>query len=331
MNSELNHILRNKDLVNDLMNHLHTDEGLETLENLNAKADDLMSAVESLASGQESQTVPHFEAIIRKYGRPVLYIKDGKIQDEAVLPLWKQRLTSARKALEAAIPSVGRIELRGHPRYPWVGTGWHVAPRVIVTNRHVAETFARNSDDGFTFRLNPRGGFIRARIDFIEEYDSPKESEFAIMEVLHVEDESEGSPDIAFLRVAPRDLDDRELPPPIQLSSSDGAYGQIVGAVGYAAWDGDRNEREVMDRIFDGVYEVKRIHPGEIMEVHDRYLNHDCSTLGGNSGSVLLDFQSGTAVALHYAGRYEMRNYAVNASTVRAKLMEIGIDISQGV
>lgn len=329
MNSDLNHILQNQQLVEELMEHLKSDAGREVLENRQVEPDDVREAVAGLASGRESVTTRDHEAIILTFGRPVLFINDGIIQ-EPVLPFWRDRIEPARAILEAVIPSVGRIELRGHPRYPWVGTGWHVAPRVIVTNRHVAETFARYTGDGFAFKLNPRGGPVRARIDFYQEYQNPLESEFAVKEILHIEEERAGSPDIAFLRVSPRDLDDRELPPPIPLSPEDGFQDQVVGAVGYAAWDGDRNDRDTMDQIFGGTYEVKRLHPGEIMSVHDEYLNHDCSTLGGNSGSVILDFQSGKAVALHYAGRYEKRNYAVKASTVRAKLEEVGIDLEQG-
>lgn len=330
MSTDLSHILRDQGLVDELMEYLKSDQGRDTLEDLRVDAREVRGAIEGLASGKESTTSFEYEAIIRKYGRPVLYIQDGVIE-EPVLALWKDRLRPARKALEAVIPSVGRIELQGHPRYPWVGTGWHVAPRVIVTNRHVAEIFARSSKDGFSFKLNPRGGFMRARIDFLEEHERPHESEFPIKEVLHIEEEAEGRPDIAFLRVGPTDQEDRDLPQPIELAPEDARGDQVVAAVGYAAWDGDRNEREVMDRIFDGVYEVKRLHPGEIMKVQDAYLTHDCSTLGGNSGSAVLDFDTGRAVALHYAGQYEMKNFAVKASTVRAKLKEVGIDPAKGV
>src|SRR5262249_34036669 len=41
---------------------------------------------------------------------------------------------------------------------------------------------------------------------------------------------------------------------------------------------------------------------------------HDCTTLGGNSGSVVLDLASGEAVGLHFAGLYQETNYAVQAS-----------------
>jgi endonuclease G len=330
MPTELNHILQNEELVDQIMTHLISDEAGKELEKAKVDSGRLKSTVEKLAEGLEADVSLQDEAIIRKYGRPVLYIQDDKIQ-EPVLPLWKERLATARENLERVIPSIGRVELRGHPRYPWVGTGWLVAPRVIVTNRHVAVTFGRHTDKGFQFRFDPVGKQIRARIDFYQEYERTHESEFQVKEILHIEAEAEGRPDIAFLRVATRDQDDRELPVPVSLAENDPQPDQVVGAVGYAAWDGERNDRTVMDRIFEGVYEVKRLHPGEIMETHTLFVNHDCSTLGGNSGSVVLDFATGDAVALHYAGRYENRNYAVKASTIREKLVELNIDPEVGV
>jgi endonuclease G len=182
----------------------------------------------------------------------------------------------------------------------------------------------------FLFRFDPVGKPMRARIDFYEEYDRTNESEFRVKEIIHIEEEVEGSPDIAFLRVASRDQDDRDLPAPVKLAREDPTPEQIVGAVGYAAWDGRRNDSDVMEEIFKGIYEVKRLHPGEIMEIHDRYTSHDCSTLGGNSGSAILDFNTGEALALHYAGRYEQRNYAVKASTIREKLLELDINPDEG-
>jgi endonuclease G len=330
MPTELHHILKNEELVDQIMTHLDSDEAGELLKHGKIDSGRLKNTVEKLAEGLESDVGAQDEAIIRKYGRPALYIQDNKIQ-EPVLPLWQERLSGAREQLERVIPSIGRVELRGHPRYPWVGTGWLVAPRVIVTNRHVANIFGRHMGIGFQFRLDPIGRQIRARIDFYEEFERTHESEFQVKEILHIEEEEESRPDIAFLRIASRDQDDRELPLPVALSEHDPQPDQVVGAVGYAAWDGERNDRIVMDRIFEGVYEVKRLHPGEIMETHERFINHDCSTLGGNSGSALLDFETGTAVALHYAGRYENKNYAVKAITIREKLAELNIDPEVGV
>ena len=330
MASVLNHILRDKEVVDQVMAQLENDKGGQLLESAGVDSAAVKKTVESVAAGRESEIDSRYEAIIRKVGRPVLFIQDRKIQ-EPVLPLWKKRLAPARPLLEKVLSSVGRIELRGHPRYPWVGTGWLVAPRVVVTNRHVAETFGRQSGKAFQFKLDPVGKRIRASIDFYQEHERPAESEFQVLEILHIEEEEEGRPDIAFLRLASRDQDDKELPAPIALSAAEVKPDQVVGAIGYAAWDGERNVASVMDKIFDGIYEVKRLHPGEVMNVRQHYLNHDCSTLGGNSGSAVLDFATGEAVALHYAGEYEKKNYAVKATTVREKMKELRIDPEVGV
>ena len=50
---------------------------------------------------------------------------------------------------------------------------------------------------------------------------------------------------------------------------------------------------------------------------------HDCSTLGGNSGSVVLDLATGQAVGLHFAGRFLEANYAVPAAVVAARLERV--------
>jgi DNA/RNA endonuclease G (NUC1) len=73
--------------------------------------------------------------------------------------------------------------------------------------------------------------------------------------------------------------------------------------------------------IFRGVFNVKRLQPGRVgarAEIRSfgntvMSLTHDCSTLGGNSGSAVVDSQTGSVLALHFAGRYLEANYAVPA------------------
>ena len=38
---------------------------------------------------------------------------------------------------------------------------------------------------------------------------------------------------------------------------------------------------------------------------------HDSSTLGGNSGSAIIDVETGHVIGLHFAGEYLKANYAV--------------------
>ncbi|MGH9248561.1 MAG: trypsin-like serine peptidase, partial [Acidimicrobiales bacterium] len=89
--------------------------------------------------------------------------------------------------------------------------------------------------------------------------------------------------------------------------------GRPVYVIGYPAWDGRRNEPEPMRRIFMDVYNVKRLQPGVTVESQtpQTVLRHDCSTLGGNSGSPVFDLASHTVVGLHFGGRYGVGNYAV--------------------
>ena len=254
----------------------------------------------------------------------MLLIRQNAIE-EPESELWQSRLQEARVHLEAVIPAIGRIEVRNHPSQAWLGTGWLVAPEVVVTNRHVAVEFGRKSLDSFQFKRNPLGKKMRPRIDFREEFEEPDEDEFRLREILHIEPDEDGAPDIAFLRIARLGEDDQDLPMPVPLAAEDPAPDQVVGAIGYAAWDGRRNDEGVMDRIFESIYNVKRLHPGEVISVREHLFTHDCSTLGGNSGSPVIDLATGEAVGLHFAGSFEVENFAVKASTVRQRLADLGI------
>src|SRR5262249_3559703 len=51
----------------------------------------------------------------------------------------------------------------------------------------------------------------------------------------------------------------------------------------------------------------------------DRVL-HNCTTLGGNSGSVVVDLKSGEALGLHFSGGFLRTNFAVRADRVKERL-----------
>jgi endonuclease G len=85
-----------------------------------------------------------------------------------------------------------------------------------------------------------------------------------------------------------------------------------------------------MYSIFGEVYDTKRLAPGQVTGVQPGILLHDCSTLGGNSGSVLLDLTSGEAVGLHFAGRFLEANYAVAAAVVAERLDAVHRRITGG-
>jgi hypothetical protein len=55
----------------------------------------------------------------------------------------------------------------------------------------------------------------------------------------------------------------------------------------------------------------KRVAPGLLQGRTDDTLAHDASTLGGSSGSAIIEFDSHRVVGLHFSGAYGTANYAV--------------------
>ena len=262
------------------------------------------------------------ETIVLRTGRPVLSI----VRDEAQLQfsepeseIWRERLRPARQHLVRAAQAVGRVELENNPRFDWVGTGWLVQPDVLVTNRHVASEFGRRGSSGFVFRAGTGGRDMGAFVDFLEEFGRPEDLTFRLTRILHIEDEN--GPDLAFLKVAP--ADGRRLAAPIPLATAAPALNRFVAVIGYPARDSRIPEPPLMTRIFGDVFDKKRLAPGQLTHAAPTVIQHDCSTLGGNSGSLIVDLQSGEAVGVHFAGRFLEANFAVPAAVVAERMRNI--------
>ncbi|WP_420146722.1 DNA/RNA non-specific endonuclease [Spirosoma sp.] len=263
------------------------------------------------------------ETIVLRVGRPVLSV----FNDEAVLEfrdaesaVWQNRLTDARPRLTTAIKAVGRIELENHPTFEWVGTGWLVDENIVVTNRHVAELFGRsNNNTGFVFRQGIANRTMSASIDFIEEFNNTLDATFRVESILHIEKES--GPDLAFLRV--KSIAGKTLADPIPLSTDRVKGKPDIAVIGYPARDSRIPDQQLMTDIFGDVYNKKRLAPGQVTGLTTDALLHDCSTLGGNSGSVVLDLKSGKALGIHFAGRFLESNFAVSASLISERLKKL--------
>jgi endonuclease G len=265
------------------------------------------------------QSAMELESIIFFTKRPVLDIKNDVAEltfADAESEVWRSRLQTASDRMAHAARAIGRIELEGHDEFAWVGTGWLVDHDVVVTNRHVALTFSQRSGDRFVFRPGWDRPHIDASIDFVEEFDNASESAFVLKQVLYIEDAGDG-PDLAFLRAeaAPG----TKLADPIALSTKSKPDG-FVAAIGYPARDPRIPDPVQMDRIFNGRYDKKRLAPGEILGVAAAALRHDCSTLGGNSGSAIVALATGEAVGLHFGGTFLTANRAVPSVVVRERL-----------
>ncbi len=277
-------------------------------------------ALESMPAAPIEDRVA-LESIVLRRTRPVLAIRDHVTRLEFVDPadseIWKARLEAARPFLDKAVRAVGRINLSGAD-LDWVGTGWLIADNTLVTNRHVANLFVARDGRGFTFNMG-RNGRVGADIDFLQEIDSLDALTFRLVRPLHVEDAS--GPDIAFFEVEVMSGDIR-LAAPIALAAKP-RLSNNVATIGYPAYDSRILEPELMEEIYGKVYNKKRLAPGGVTKVEDVRLLHNCTTLGGNSGSAIVDLDTGEALGLHFSGRFLDTNYAVRADVVKRVLDDV--------
>jgi hypothetical protein len=263
------------------------------------------------------------ESIAQAHFRPVFVVRDNHLTGDFLGPnsaVWKDRLTTQQKIIDRVIPSVGRVEVNNNAVYNWAGTGWLIDSDVIVTNRHVASVFSQNRE-GFAFKIGYPTGTQSAKIDFLEEDRRDEALEFAVDSVLWMSENLDSHPDVAFLRIK-RVSGGLPLPPPIPLAAA-AKVGEIAFTVGYPARDPDVPDQDLVRQVFGDVYDKKRLAPGEILKVTDAEIEHDCSTLGGNSGSAVVSLATGEALGLHFAGLYMEANYAVPAPKLRDLLIRL--------
>ena len=279
------------------------------------------NALESLRVRNEDDELA-LESIVLRRTRPVLTIKENEVQlvfvDEADSQIWKERLQQAAPLLDSAVRAVGRIELQGS-HLEWVGTGWLVSDDILVTNRHVANEFAVRKGEGFSFRMGSSGA-VRASVDFLQEIDNPNTLMFRLLRPLHIE--AAPGPDVAFFKIEIAS-GDPALARPIVLTKHV-VETENAATIGYPAFDSRIPEPDLMERIYGRTYNKKRLAPGGVTRIEATRLLHNCTTLGGNSGSVVLDLNSGEALGLHFSGSFLTTNYAVRADVVRSLLDRLG-------
>ena len=284
-------------------------EGFESLGPGNVAAAE--AGLQKLAEDRVQEITPSemlgLEAIVLPRNRPVALVR-GDSYDDLDGPWVSLNDDVIKKRIASLLPLIGRVEVPSSPILPYAGTGFVVGQGLIATNRHVAQLFSQGR--GLTIRY--RAG--DAAIDFKRQIDAPDDDRTAYLSVRAVE-MIHPYWDMALLRV-----DDLPTDRMLRLSvkSPEELVDHNVVVIGYPARD-ERNDVALQDRIFNRTYNVKRLQPGVIrarakiqsFENTVNALTHDASTLGGNSGSAVIEVESGEVVALHFAGEYLKANYAV--------------------
>jgi endonuclease G len=262
------------------------------------------------------------EAIVMPRERPVAFVRNDRY--EPLSEPWTHLNGEAYHArLDRLLPSIGRVELPTNPRLSYGGTGFVVGPDLLMTNRHVARLFAEGLGER-DLMFTPES----AAVDFKREEGSSQSALLQVRAVVMVHPYW----DMAILRV--EGLGERHPALALSVRTPKELVVCDIAAVGYPARD-DRNDLAIQDRIFGRKYNVKRFQPGKLrararirsFENVVNAMTHDSSTLGGNSGSAVLDVERGEVVGLHFAGEYLKANYAVPAFELArdARVVDAGV------
>jgi hypothetical protein len=274
-----------------------------TLEAMNA-----FESGETLTDAQQFQ----LEAIVLPYHRPVVdVVQDGLVVSQ-LTDDWVNYGAEDRRAWTVErTRAIGRLNVPTLSSLPYAGTGFIVGDGLLMTNRHVASIFAQG--------VGARDVHIPAGTETVIEFSDDGKTQASSLRVRRVV-LIHPHWDMALLKV-------EGLPPdrrPLALSTSDpaGLVGRDVAVIGYPGYDpnGDAKYQDVQNRVFNGRYYIKRFQPGRLQpreRIPTKYatveaVTHDCSTLGGNSGSAVVDLATGEVVGLHFGGIYLKANYAVS-------------------
>lgn len=262
----------------------------------------------SVASEEE---VGVLEAIVLRDRCPTIAIFNDDLA-EAPRGEWK-RLANDRVWLKDVIRAVGRIDCASLTA-PYAGTGFMVGDDLMMTNRHVALLFSKG--------LGQRSSLAKvyeSELDYIREKQRPDVRDpVEVAEVLMIHPYW----DMALLRLkrpagrAPLTL--AHEPPPRGISNRE------IAVIGYPFFRflGSKYERSVLLDNFGDTPGFKRLQPGRLTEALEyapeamlfpkvEAIGHNASTLGGNSGSAVVDLDTHLAVALHFAGQPYVTNWAV--------------------
>ncbi|WP_055603446.1 trypsin-like serine peptidase [Streptomyces aureus] len=282
--------------------------------------------------------IARLEAVVHSDGtRPVLFVENDFFDVEAPAAAgWAASLSVIQAELRTVCRAVGRVN-DPHSLLGYQGTAWAIDDGVVVTNYHVLEvisTHPSRSDGTFGGELKPG-----VTVDFGAEVGGgPPDRVFPVGRVLGVG--RAGAPecahptvrgvnfdglDLAVLELEP--VRGRPFPAPVQVARGDDTTTQgalasrgrgvyVVGFPGNAA----STTPDVFAELFAGVKGVKRLTPGVLTEGRGEVdkderswiISHDASTLGGSSGSLVVDLEAGgrKVLGLHFAGVPDRVNWA---------------------
>jgi hypothetical protein len=280
---------------------------------------DARRALERTAAGESARNLSDrerscLEAIVRVTGRPAtrflaagLEIPD---QDLGANERWALIAGQMYEEIESVAESVGRISL-GVPgaAVTQLGTVWRLGSDLVVTNRHVAKEVAADaSANASTWKMRDDASCF---IDFAATHAGGAPKAFAVQELVFCSDVEDL--DAAVFRLGAQ----AKAPPPAlpidferssvmeTVQRANGEWfdrGKEVYVIGHPYRE---TASDASWMVFGDADGKKRWSPGEVTSIDATHASclHDCSTLGGSSGSCILTLASHKVVGMHFGGR----------------------------
>lgn len=306
-------------LYNVIEDYLGNDPELKQLANKILKeGGDPLRAVANLDDNylnNNPDSGPLLEVIVNTDGsRPSFLIKNNKVDlNSSPLGDWNGELAASADELKKAIRCVGRINI--NQRH--VGTGFLIGRNLILTNRHVLQAVTENnnnSDNGpWVFKQG-------AHIDFGHEFRAQQSVNprnlikliYCGPQFIDPRQVNHNKLDLALIELEP--VPDDMVPLHILQWDDSMAWvkeGNKIWIIGYPGDPGAAGivnySASLLERLFQSLYGYKRLAPGEILSKvtanQPLTADHDATTLGGNSGSLVVVAGLETfASGLHYGG-----------------------------
>jgi V8-like Glu-specific endopeptidase len=305
------------ELYRIIAEHLDNDSALYSIADKLADkiATDGKDALKAVAEGNDNYLLNNpdktslLEVIVKVDGsRPSFMVRNG-IADQSTSPVgtWAGYLAVNGDILNDAIAAVGRIDQNNMH----VGTGFLIAQNLIVTNRHVLQAISYKENDRLHLMPN-------LTIDFGCEFRAIKTLNRRTFKKIVYCGPRDVNPykidhsilDMVLIELQPAN-EEVQAPLSLNIAPEWATAGTIVYTIGYPANPGDaglRTYTTLLETLFKSTYSCKRLAPGEVINsasvTQPWTAAHDATTLGGNSGSVIVvSGREYAAAGLHYGGK----------------------------